>query len=269
MYKLDHIVHFVESPEEAMKELQAEGLHVVPGGKHEQWGTYNALCYFNEAYIELIGIYDQQKFKEAAAIPYTLHETYARNNGKNGLTRVAISTTTIEEDAERFRKAGYEVTGPERFSRTRPDGSLISWQLLYVGYENRSIDLPFFIQWDEPEDERIKDMKDRGIIDDHAVGHVKIAEISYIVSNFEMVRMLQQLCRLEHTLNVDEEMKVEVMTVHTPSGNLSFYCPYDEGDAWNMLMEEGPGLYTVVLTGAQKEHVLHFHNANYLFTKHM
>lgn len=31
MYKLDHIVHFVESPEEAAEGLRSEGLHVVPG----------------------------------------------------------------------------------------------------------------------------------------------------------------------------------------------------------------------------------------------
>lgn len=269
MYKLDHIVHFVEKPEEAMEELRAEGLHVVPGGKHEQWGTYNALCYFNEIYIELIGINDHKKFKEAAAIPYTLHETYARNNFKNGLTRVAISTTAIQEDAERFRAAGYDVIGPDRFSRTRPDGSLVSWQLLHVGNKNAQIDFPFFIQWELQEEERVNDMKERGIIDKHAAGHLKIADVSYIVSNFEMARSLLHLCHLENTIKVDEEMKVEVMTVHTPSGNLSFYRPYDEGDVWNALMENGPGLYTVVLTGAKEERVLYFQNANYLFTKQL
>ncbi|MGN7115271.1 VOC family protein [Lysinibacillus odysseyi] len=267
MYKLDHIVHFVDSPEVAMTELRSNGLHVVPGGKHEQWGTYNALCYFNAAYIELIGIYDQEKFKVAAAIPYTLHETYTRNGCGKGLTRVAISTTTIEEDAERFRLAGYDIVGPDRFSRTRPDGSIVSWQLLHIGNKNDQIDLPFFIQWDQSEEERVEDMKDREIINEHAAGPLRIAEISYIVSNFEMARSLLQLCHLESTLKVNEETKAEIMTIYTPSGNLSFYRPYDEGAVWEILMEDGPGLYTVVLSGALEEHTLHFENANYMFSR--
>jgi hypothetical protein len=267
MYKLDHIVHFVNSPEQAMDELRVQGLHVVPGGKHEQWGTYNALCYFNAAYIELISIYDQEKFKKAASIPYTLHKTYAQNNCENGLTRVAISTMTIEEDAERFRKAGYDVIGPDQFSRTRPDGSIVSWQLLHIGDKDTQIDLPFFIQWDQPEEERIEEMKNRGIIAEHDAGPLKIAEVSYIVSNFETAQNLLQLCPLESTLKIDEGMKAEIMTIYTPSGNLSFYRPYDEGEVWDVLMEEGPGFYTAALKGAYEERSLHFQNANYVFMK--
>lgn len=267
MYKLDHIVHFVESPEEAAEGLRSEGLHVVPGGKHEQWGTYNALCYFEESYIELINIYDQEKFKEASTIPYTLHETYARNQFENGLTRVAISTTTIEQDAEQFKRAGYDVIGPDRFSRTRPDGSIVSWQLLHIGDQNNQIDLPFFIQWDQPEEDRVEDMKERGIIHEHAAGPLQIAEVSYIVSNFEMARILLQLCRLESTLKIDEKTNAEVLTIYTPSGNLSFYRPYDDGAVWDVLLENGPGLHTVVLKGAREERVLHFQNAIYMFTE--
>ena len=69
MYKIDHIVHFVDNPEEAIKDLRKNGLHVVQGGRHEQWGTYNALCYFNTAYIELIGIHDDMMRKSLEKRP--------------------------------------------------------------------------------------------------------------------------------------------------------------------------------------------------------
>lgn len=267
MYKLDHIVHFVDSPEEAVKELSAQGLHVVSGGKHEQWGTYNALLFFDTSYIEFIGIYDQVQFKEAAAVPYTLHETYARNNFENGLTRVAISTTTIEEDAERFRSAGFEVIGPDNFSRTRPDGSVVSWRLLHVGEKDGLMDLPFFIQWDQQEKERVKEMKERGIIEKHAAGPLKISEVSYIVSNFEIPRRLLQLCSLEHTFKKDEKMKAEVMTIYTAAGNLVFYRPYEEGEVWDVLMKDGPGLNSVVLEDALEDCSLDYQNGSYRLKK--
>lgn len=266
MYKLDHIVHFVDSPEKAVEEFKEQGLHVVQGGRHEQWGTYNALLFFGTAYIEFIGIYDQKKFKEAAAVPYTLHETYARNNFNNGLTRVAISTTTIEEDAERFRAAGFEVVGPDDFSRTRPDGSVVSWRLLHVGEKDGLMDLPFFIQWDQSEKERVNEMKERGIIEEHAAGSLRISEVSYIVSNLEIPRSLLQLCPLESTLKKDEKMKAEVMTIYTASGNLVFYRPYEEGEVWNVLMEDGSGLNSVVLEGALENRSLYYQNGSYRLT---
>ena len=266
MYKIDHIVHFVDNPEEAIKDLRKNGLHVVQGGRHEQWGTYNALCYFNTAYIELIGIHDEEKFREAASVPYTLHETYARRNHRNGLVRVAISTTTIEEDARKFQEAGFEVVGPDHFSRTRPDGSVVGWQLLHVGSKDGPVELPFFIQWDQPEEERFEEMQTAGIIQEHEAGPLQIAEVSYIVPKFEAVRELLQLCKLESTVETNEELKSDVLTVRTPTGNLAFYCPYDEGEIWDVLMEEGAGLHTLVLEGASKEHVLHYENASYLFT---
>ena len=267
MYKIDHIVHFVDNPVEAMKDLGKQGLHVVPGGKHEQWGTFNALCYFDTAYIELIAIHDHEKFREAASIPYTLHETYARRNYENGLVRVAISTTTIEEDARSFRAAGFEVIGPDHFTRTRPDGSVVGWQLLHVGRKECQIELPFFIQWDQPEEERVQEMQSLGIIQEHEAGPLQIAEVSYIVPNFETAQALLELCVLESTLTMDEELKAEVLMVHTSTGNLAFYRPYDEGDAWDVLMKEGPGIYTLVLEGALRESMLYYENASYMFTE--
>jgi len=261
LYKLDHIVHFVSSPEEAMEQLETQGLHVVAGGKHEQWGTYNALCYFDSAYIELIGIYDREKFLEASTVPFSLHETYAKNYYENGLTRVALSTTTIEEDAKKFQQAGFKVIGPERFSRTRPDGSVVSWQLLHVGSEDLQIDLPFFIQWDQPEQQ----LQSLRTIQNHPAGPIKIEEVSFVVSNFNTAHALLELYHFEHTQMTNSKLKADVLKIHTPTGTLAFYCPIDEGDVWNMLMERGQSICSIVLAGAIESKVLHVENANYVF----
>ena len=267
MYKLDHIVHFVSSPEEAMEQLKTQGLHVVAGGKHEQWGTYNALCYFESSYIELIGIYDREKFQEASSVPFSLHETYAKNDYENGLTRVALSTTTIEEDAIKFQQAGFKVIGPKRFSRTRPDGSVVSWQLLHVGSDNLQLELPFFIQWDESEQQRIHQLQSLRTIQNHPAGPIKIEEVSFVVGNFNTARALLQLCNFHHTQMNDSKLKADVLKIHTPTATLAFYCPTDEGDVWDMLMVRGQSICSIVLAGTTESKVIQLENANYVFQK--
>lgn len=57
--QLDHVVHAVHDRERAADALCARGLHVVTGGEHPNWGTLNALAYFEDlSYIELIAVQD-------------------------------------------------------------------------------------------------------------------------------------------------------------------------------------------------------------------
>ena len=265
MYKLDHIVHFVNSPEKTMEQLKKQGLHVVEGGQHEQWGTYNALCYCDSTYIELIGIYDHEKFRKASRVPLSLHETYVKNYYEDGLTRVALSTTTIEEDAKKFQQMGFNVIGPERFSRTCPDGSVISWQLLYVGSDDLQLDLPFFIQWDQPEQQRVQELKSCGTIQNHPAGPIKIEEVSFVVRNFNTAHALLKLGHFEQSQMTDPKLKADVLKIHTPTGTLAFYAPIDEGDVWNILMERGQSICSIVLAGAAESKVIDVENANYVF----
>ncbi|MEK4229143.1 VOC family protein [Solibacillus sp. FSL H8-0538] len=265
MYKLDHIVHFVEQPEQAMAQLIEEGLHVVAGGKHEMWGTYNALCYFGTTYVELIGIYDEDLFTEAAKTNYTLHASHEKRKRASGLTRFALRTYAIEEDAEKFRAAGFDVIGPETYSRTRPDESVVRWQLLHIGHPDSKIEYPFFIQWEEDDATRLADMEERGIITPHPAGQIEIEEVSYIIDNFKPVKLMSTLCGVDMTVNIDKELNAEVATVHVEGGKLVFYRPLGEGDVWEALLEHGQGLYNIVLNGAEEEKIVYCEEANYVF----
>ncbi len=116
MYKLDHIVHFVEQPEKLVDQMNAIGVHTVLGGRHEMWGTYNSLSYFNDlSYIEFIGIFDEELFSKSAKKPFTLHETYEKRQRENGFNRIALRTNTIEEDAKRLQKQDYQFLVRKRF----------------------------------------------------------------------------------------------------------------------------------------------------------
>ena len=55
--KLDHVVYFTnKAPAKIVAEQQASGRHAVVGGRHEQWGTHNALLYTKNAYIEWLSV---------------------------------------------------------------------------------------------------------------------------------------------------------------------------------------------------------------------
>ena len=267
MYKLDHIVHFVDSPEQVMKQLIEEGLHVVEGGKHDMWGTYNALSYFGAFYVELIGIYDDALFKQAATQKYTLHESYEKRKRTNGFTRIALRTNSIEEDAKKFREAGLDVYGPETFQRTRPDQSIVSWKLLHIGHPQSKFEYPFFIQWAQDDEIRMANLKERAIISLHPAGDLQLESISYIIDNFKPVTLLSTLCGVEMTITLDDQMNAEVATVHLEGGKLVFYRPLGDGIVWEALMEHGHGIYNVVLSGANEEKIVYCDEGNYVFRK--
>lgn len=186
MYLLDHLVHFVEKPERLVETTKNFGLHTVNGGKHEMWGTYNSLCYFGLSYIEFIGIYDKALFEKSARKPFTLHETYKNNEYQNGVVRLALRTNSIEEDAEKLNSLGYEVYGPDKFSRTRPDGSILKWKLLHFGKHGQSLDFPFIIEWEGNDNERYQDLVESGTIEPHPLGNLQIAEIEIEVEDLSI-----------------------------------------------------------------------------------
>ena len=267
MYELDHIVHFVNKPEQAMEDMLANGLHVVKGGQHKQWGTYNVLSYFGTKYIEFIGINDKKKFAEAAKSPYTLHETYESSGRINGFTRIAIRTTTIQQDAHLFVEAGFEVFGPEHFSRTRPDGSIVSWQLLHIGKKDQRMPFPFFIQWDKTNEERENENIELGIAAPHEIGNLKLSEIVYLIDQLDFVKKLQILGGFDYEQMFNESLNAYILILHLPNVVIKFYCPCGEGPIWDAVLTNGLGIQYIIFTGAKEEQIIDYENARYIFLK--
>lgn len=173
----DHIVLFVDDLDESVDYFREKGFHVVYGGSHPMWGTYNALIYIGKAYLELIAIEHEPVFKSAALQPYTLHETYALNERASGYTRFALRTNQSAGVADLLKGANFDVHGPDRFSRNTRTGDTVRWQMVHAGFRDRSTTLPFIIQWDMPDDVRFKSLRAQNIIAPHPVGDVVISEV--------------------------------------------------------------------------------------------
>lgn len=268
-FQFDHLVHFVKHPLVTIEELKTQGLHAVEGGKHENYGTYNALCYFDLSYIELIGVFDQQLADKATGTKYSLRDTFQKDNYIEGFSRVALRSSNLEVVAEHFRNAGLEVFGPAPLSRRRPDGSVVSWKLLFAGNPNDQVELPFFIQWDESDEDRKQDLIHQSAIAPHQAGNVSLSSVGFAVNDVEKVveNWSKYLDLQVGESFIDESLQAKGQRLILAGGDLVFYSPIGEGLVSKTLEERGEKPFIVEFSGANENTQFELCGATYRLTK--
>ncbi|QIG43223.1 VOC family protein [Nocardioides anomalus] len=136
--RLDHLILACADVDAAAARLLAEhGLGSVVGGEHPAWGTRNRIIPAGSAYVELMGVGDRA-VAETTPLGRRVLEASADGDAWLGL---AVEPDDLEATAARL---GLPVsTG----SRTRPDGSTLSWRS--AGMEEMAArQVPFFLAWD-------------------------------------------------------------------------------------------------------------------------
>ncbi|KZZ84928.1 VOC family protein [Bacillus sp. SJS] len=206
--KLDHIVHYVKQPPvQAGAEFQMLGFHTVQGGSHENWGTANSLSYFNLAYLEFLAIENKDKAEKS---DNPLIQMCSRLENE-GLCQMAIRTSEMDDLAEKLKGAGLTVTGPFSGSRTRADGTEISWRMLFAEHPESELPLPFFIEWSGSDEERKEDLIRSGAIAPHPNGINTIREVIYLSENpVRLANQWSKWLQLEKTETHGEEVKIQV-----------------------------------------------------------
>lgn len=265
-FTFDHLVHFVGSPEEAKNELRELGLYVVDGGRHENGGTYNTLSYFHLSYIELIGLFDKS-LAERAAEKYSLRDTFQKDDYAIGLSRIALRSENLEEEAKRFKSFGLEVYGPVPLSRKRPDGSVVNWKLLFAGNAEDKLELPFFIQWDESDEERLRDLKEQKTIAEHSRGNLALADVGFAVENAEeAVEKWSAYLDLEKGRSfTDEALNATGHRLKLAGGDIVFYSPNGDGIVSETLAKRGEKPFIVDFSGADQKEKFKVKKAIYRF----
>jgi len=269
-FQFDHFIHVVNSPEKAIEQFTSVGLHAVSGGRHENHGTYNALTYFNSlSYVELLGIFDRSLVEKASEQKHSLRDTIVRNDYKEGTTRIAFRTKNIVGVAKTFKEAGLEVFGPIDFSRKRPDGGLVTWKLLFAGKEGQYPELPFFIQWDETDEERLASLSEQGTIGDHAIGRTKLLSVGITCKNIEAtVKKWSRL--LQHRVGesfIDDSLNAKAQTLIVPGGNINFYEPLGDGKVQEVLDNHGEKPFLLEIENEQKNEDIKLFDVIYRFKK--
>ncbi|MBD5806130.1 VOC family protein [Limosilactobacillus walteri] len=184
----DHTMVDVTDLQDAIDYFNAKGLAFAPGGKHEYWGTKNALDYFGLNYIELLTVADKEK---AAAFPYqnnsAIHDAVEDYfDGIQRITTIAIRTDDIVATHRRLKGLGLDVGEITDGKRVDPAGKLVQWKIFYINDELANhLPAPFFIQWNENDDQRREDLKKQGLIKFHPAGDLFVKQAVFNVSDPE------------------------------------------------------------------------------------
>lgn len=159
--KFDHVIHFIgETPEQAVEFWGQQNLHAVIGGRHEKWGTRNALWYGKDSYIEWLSLENRQ-IAESASHPLT---QLLLHNGP-GFGTVCFRVESIGQLEERLTSEGFQTSGILDGSRRTAGGKLIEWKMLFINEDfSERLPNPFFIEWNETDEERYGGLKADGTI---------------------------------------------------------------------------------------------------------
>lgn len=162
--KLDHVVYFTsKSPGEIIEEQKRNGKHAVVGGRHEKWGTHNALMYMANAYVEWLAV-ERPDVAEQVDHPLTrllLHDISVGD----GWGTICLSVDDIEQFNEDIINKGFATSGVLDAERRTESGVLRKWKMLFVDQPvTNELPYPFFIEWEEPENDRFTQLREDGTL---------------------------------------------------------------------------------------------------------
>ncbi|AOM83082.1 VOC family protein [Salisediminibacterium beveridgei] len=186
--KLDHVVHYVNCVNDAVKTFQESGFHAVKGGSHKDWGTCNGLSYFGLSYIEWLGIEDTEKLEKTTLNNPVFQDAKRLLPSHPVLHKLAIRTTDIEAVDALLKLQGFQTSGPVANSRLDARGSRINWKMLTIDGSFDGLPHPFFIQWGKTDDERIQSLESSGVISTHDRGPFRISAVILSVRKPEEAR---------------------------------------------------------------------------------
>jgi hypothetical protein len=160
MIELDHVVYFSKQPPEVhVKEHKGTSI----GGRHKNWGTVNALTYTKNSYIEYLSV-EQMKVAKQANHPLTKLLLHDLESGE-GWGTICFRTDNIQVLNERLGSEGWSTSGVLEAERETSSGFIRKWKMLFIKQKvSEELPWPFFIEWDEPFEERMQSLREDGTI---------------------------------------------------------------------------------------------------------
>ncbi len=140
---IDHVILATADIHATAVRLERDhGLASLPGGRHAGHGTGNRIVPLGDAYIELMGIVDEE---EAAASPMG---AWLREQTTAGDRFAALC---LRSDAAGFDAVAERLAlRPLPMSRAAPGGVTLRWRLAGLGDAMADPSRTFFIDWQVP-----------------------------------------------------------------------------------------------------------------------
>ncbi|MEO1202539.1 MAG: VOC family protein [Pseudomonadota bacterium] len=140
---VDHVLYACSDLERGRDEIeQLLGVRPVIGGRHERFGTHNALLSLGPgAYLEVVA--------RDPALPVPAHGLLVdvAADQRSRLITWVLRVDDIGRSAEAAERAGLGLGAVEPGQRETPDGKMIRWRLTDPYANRRGGALPFLIDW--------------------------------------------------------------------------------------------------------------------------
>ncbi len=146
--KIDHVSIAWSDLSFLQRAFEGVGLKTDYGGVHSNGVTHMSILGFNDgSYIELISVVKPGQ-------PSPSWGKQVANNG--GPCAWAVEVEDLSAEVERIKGLGIRAVGPADYYRRRPDGTLVEWQLAFIGDEEAGATLPFLIKDKTPREYRVR-----------------------------------------------------------------------------------------------------------------
>lgn len=156
--QFDHLVHFVPDLDAAVRDYQALGFTVQPGGQHPQLGTHNAAWRLDTRYIELIAVRDAAVACTGFGPDWPEIDATLRAGG--GAVAFAVLVADVAAMVATLRSRGVPMDDLQAQSFRRTDGSTGVWQFAEIQHGPRWA--PFFINYGLPIDDWAARFREQG-----------------------------------------------------------------------------------------------------------
>ena len=141
--RIDHVVMAVRDVDGAAARLEARhGLASVSGGRHPRWGTGNRIVPLGRVYLELLGVVDSEVARRTE-LGRAIEQAAATGDRWYAL---CLADDDLDQTAARLE------LDVHRGDRALPDGRVLRWRSAGIDDARRTPDLPFFLEWEGPED---------------------------------------------------------------------------------------------------------------------
>jgi hypothetical protein len=137
--RLDHLVILVGDLGRTIRDYEALGFTVTPGGEHADGLTCNALIPFRDgSYLELVAFLDPDDPRD------NVWGWRPSLSSGGGLIDYCVASDDLRADVQRLENLGFDVNGPTHGGRRLPDGAELKWRIARIQQDGRV--LPFLIE---------------------------------------------------------------------------------------------------------------------------
>jgi hypothetical protein len=161
-----HLVHWVPDLNTAVRDHQALGFTVQPGGQHPQFGTHNAAWRLDTRYIELIAVRDEAVARAGLGPDWPQIDATLHSGG--GVGAFGVLVADVAATVANLHSRGVPVDDPQAGSIRRADSSTGMWQA--AGLQRGPRWAPFFINYGLPIDGWTARFREQGFPDEGSMG---------------------------------------------------------------------------------------------------